>query len=105
MSDTPTPTLLDSILALHGRGHGALRIASALGLPVAEVLRLADEAGVSLRRKGPPVGPDGPRDCRVTINLTASEWSAVAAAAGEVGTVSVPEFCRGVVVAAAGGAR
>lgn len=97
--------VLDIIQKLHDRGCGARRIATALGLPLPEVLRLSDEAGISLKRKGPAVGPDGPRIHRVTIGLTAAEWADVVAAASDVGTVSPPEWAREAVIAAARGER
>lgn len=97
--------ILDSIQKLHDKGYGARRIATALGLPLPEVLRLSDEAGISLRRKGPAVGPDGPRQFRITFWLTQPEWADVVAAACDVGTVSPPEWAREAVIAAARGAR
>lgn len=97
--------ILDSITSLHAKGFGARRIATALGLPLPEVLRLSDEAGVSLKRKGPVVGPDGPRVHRITFWLTQPEWADVVAAASDVGTVSPPEWAREAVIAAARGAR
>ena len=99
------PDVLDSITSLHAKGYGARRIATALGLPLPEVLRLSDEAGISLKRKGPAVGPDGPRKHRITFWLTEPEFHAVVEAALEVGTVSPPEWAREAVVAAARGER
>lgn len=109
MSDTPTPptpgpSVAAQVATLADLGFGLVRIARRMGLPECEVLAIAEAAGVEVRRGGrPPVAH--PRDHRVTLNLTAAEWAAIVASVADVGTVSVPEWCRGVVVAAAGGAR
>lgn len=105
MSDTPTQTLAVQVQTLHELGLGAIAIARRLDVPQADVLAAADACGIILRRRGLPPDQGGPREHRVTVGFTASEWAAIVASVAEVGTVSVPEWCRGVVVAAAGGAR
>lgn len=105
MSDTSTPTLAVQVATLHELGLGAIAIARRLDVPQADVLAAADACGIILRRRGLPPDQGGPREHRVTIGFTAAEWSAIVAATADVGTVSVPEWVRGVAVAAAGGAR
>lgn len=100
-----TPTLAVQVQTLHEIGLGAMAIARRLGVPQSDVVAAADAVGIILRRRGLPPEQGGPREHRVTVGFTASEWSAIVAATADVGTVSVPEWVRGVVVAAAGGAR